>query len=200
MWVVFKEFCLPSWNNYRPTSDIFKHSYSTKSGWIPPMSDALAARPSLSILAINHRSTPKISDIFDYLCQTLEHFAYHPSGADNEHNTDMAHCTTVNLPPNLRSFTFVSSAAERYHYLTAVEVGEACRRVGAKFVDIAGRRAKDWDAEEWAYSLMAENRIETSQQYSKRLALPATSHWASARTHLFFPHSRTPLKSLTPRL
>lgn len=213
MWVVFKEFCLPSWDNYgewcTPTSltalwlistsaaikrlhilsqgpGIAPHFTSPPPGlvylsfsdcdlsylamsqlrhlqalvldqvWLDSAhANALAAHPSLSILAINHRSTPQVSRIFNHLPHTLQHFAYHPAGADNEHNLDMANCPTVNLPPNLRSFTFVSSAPERYHYLTAVEVGEACRRVGAKFVHIAGRRAKEWDAEEWAYSMMA---------------------------------------------
>ncbi|BGP03546.1 hypothetical protein RTBOTA2_006325 [Rhodotorula toruloides] len=189
MWVVFKEFCLPSWDNYpikrlhilNRGPHIAPHFESPPPGlvylslsdcdpsyldssqlrhlqalvldqiWFPDSAcvDALAVHPSLSILAINHRSAPQISDIFNHLPQTLEHFAYHPAGADNEHNIDMADCTTI------RSFTFVSSAPERYHYLTAVEVGEACRRVGAKFVHVAGQRAKDWDAEEWAYSMMA---------------------------------------------
>ncbi|BGP11447.1 hypothetical protein JCM10049v2_007354 [Rhodotorula toruloides] len=195
MWVVFKEFCLPSWDNYpikrlhilSQGPGIAPHFTSPPPGlvylsfsdcdlsyldrsqlrhlqalvldqvWFPNSAsvNALAAHPSLAILAINHRSTPNISNIFNHLPRTLEHFAYHPAGVDNEHNMDMANCPTVNLPPNLRSFTFVSSAPERYHYLTAVDVGEACRWVGAKFIHIAGRSAKDWDAEEWAYSMMA---------------------------------------------
>lgn len=115
--------------------------------------ESLSDHPSLTILACVHRFL-SLDELLSNLTSTLRHSAYSPAEADHEHNIDMARLTTFNLPPNLCSFTFVSSALERYHYLTAVKIGEACSRTGATFVHIAGDKAKDWDAEEWAYSLM----------------------------------------------
>ncbi|KAJ8291803.1 hypothetical protein OF846_005049 [Rhodotorula toruloides] len=115
---------------------------------------ALSGHPALTILACVHRFL-SFDHFISNLPRSLQHFAYYPIDADSEHNMDMAECTTFDLPPNLRSFTFVSSAPERYHCLTAIEIGEACKRVGATFVHVAGQGAKDWEAEEWAYSLMA---------------------------------------------
>ncbi|EGU10929.1 Proteophosphoglycan ppg4 [Rhodotorula toruloides ATCC 204091] len=113
----------------------------------------LDVQPALSVLAIVSRTAPFDKQLLK-IPRHLKHLAYHPMNADSEHNMDMAECTTFDLPPNLRSFTFVSSVPERYHCLTAIEIGEACKRVGATFVHVPGQRAKDWDAEEWAYSLM----------------------------------------------
>ncbi|KAK4330597.1 LOW QUALITY PROTEIN: Proteophosphoglycan ppg4, partial [Rhodotorula toruloides] len=107
----------------------------------------LDVQPALSVLAIVSRTAPFDKQLLK-IPRHLKHLAYHPMNADSEHNMDMAECTTFDLPPNLRSFTFVSSVPERYHCLTAIEIGEACKRVGATFVHVPGQRAKDWDAED----------------------------------------------------
>ncbi|BGP03472.1 hypothetical protein JCM10021v2_007205 [Rhodotorula toruloides] len=92
----------------------------------------LDVQPALSVLAIVSRTAPFDKQLLK-IPRHLKHLAYHPMNADSEHNMDMAECTTFDLPPNLRSFTFVSSVPERYHCLTAIEIGEACKRVGATF-------------------------------------------------------------------
>ncbi|BGP73787.1 hypothetical protein NBRC10513v2_007204 [Rhodotorula toruloides] len=150
----------------------------------------LDVQPALSVLAIVSRTAPFDKQLLK-IPRHLKHLAYHPMNADSEHNMDMAECTTFDLPPNLRSFTFVSSVPERYHCLTAIEIGEACKRVGATFVHVPGQRAKDWDAEEWAYSLMdvkeSSERFDLlpSQTPGPRLARtslapppsPSSPHW-----------------------
>ncbi|BGP35367.1 hypothetical protein JCM10296v2_007203 [Rhodotorula toruloides] len=138
VWVISKGFCIPDWHRVHLDLTLCNGN--------------LDVQPALSVLAIVSRTAPFDKQLLK-IPRHLQHFAYYPIDADSEHNMDMAECTTFDLPPNLRSFTFVSSAPERYHCLTAIEIGEACKRVGATFVHVAGQRAKDWDADEWAYSL-----------------------------------------------
>lgn len=69
------------------------------------------AHPSLTVLAIVGPAV-LLRQLIRKVPQHLEHLAYHPSNADSEHNLDMAKGRIFDLPPNLRSFTFVSEAPE----------------------------------------------------------------------------------------
>jgi hypothetical protein len=140
-------------DEYLPTPHLRTFLYS-KSVSLIPVAELLADFPDLQVFGCAGFYL-SVATLLAALPSGLLHLAF---ALLMKPNTEYrAYDLEVALPFSLKSCTFVDavSTSSRDRHAAMLTGSEACKTVGAQYTYKSRKEAREWDIEEWAYSVGA---------------------------------------------